>query len=74
MALRVRAAKSGTQILRLDADFEMFGVFTRHRYEFHASREVNTPHSSNQTPEAGSSKYWKSGRNRTREEGVDGET
>ena len=35
-------------------------------------REVNTPHSSTQRPEASSSKYWEPGRNRTREEDLTG--
>ena len=32
---------------------------------FHARGEGDTPHSSTQTPEAGSSEYWETGRNRT---------
>ena len=40
--------------------------------DFHARREVNTPHPSNQTPEAGSSEYWEIGGNRRRREGLDG--
>ena len=48
---------------------EMRGVKTRIRYAFHASREVNTPHSSARPPEESSSKYREPGRNRTREEG-----
>ena len=51
---------------------EMCGVKTRLRYESHATQEVNTPHPSNQTPEACSSKCWETGRNRTREEELTG--
>ena len=35
----------------------------------HASKEVNTPHSSTQTPKAGSSKYWETEMNRTGKKG-----
>ena len=39
-------------------------VLTMHSVCFSRTREVNTPHWSAKTPEAGSSEYWEIGKNR----------
>ena len=39
---------------------------------FFTPQEVNTPQSSTQTLEAGSSKYWETGRNRRGKRAIDG--